>query len=255
MDLNFKKLGEGTQPLIILHGLFGSSDNWLTIAKKLADDYEIFILDQRNHGDSPHNEVHTYEAMAEDLATFIEAHHIKNPYIIGHSMGGKTAMHFAVSHPDLFDKLIIVDIAPRAYPVHHDQILDGLKSIDLTTVKTRTDADNQLTHYVPELGVRQFLLKNLSRDADKKYSWKINLSVLDKSIELISKGLDEKLNAEKAVLFIGGKNSDYISEDDYSTIDRFFPNAQIEMVAGAGHWIHAEKPAEFLGLVTNFLKK
>ena len=254
MELNYKELGEGSKSLIILHGLFGSSDNWLTIGRKLSEEYKVYIVDQRNHGDSPHSDEHSYKAMAQDLADFIKQHKIENPHIMGHSMGGKTAMHFAVTHPDLFDKLIVVDIAPKAYPVHHDQILEGLKSIDLDAVKTRSDADKQLSEYVPELGVRQFLLKNLNRDAKKQYSWKINLDVLDKNIEQISEGLEKRLATEKPVLFVGGKNSYYIKEGDYITINNFFPNAKIEMVEGAGHWIHAEKPEEFLSIIEDFLR-
>ncbi len=254
MKLHYKELGEdNSKSLIILHGLFGSSDNWLTIGRKLAEHYRVYIIDQRNHGDSLHDKLHTYEAMAEDLAEFITAHNIENPHIMGHSMGGKTAMQFAVTHPDLFDKLVVVDIAPKAYPVHHDEILEGLESIDLATIKTRSDADKQLAEYVPELGVRQFLLKNLNRDSSKSYSWKINLPVISQSIEKISEGPKEKLKTEKQVLFVGGKNSNYIKEADFTTIDSFFPNAEIEMVEGAGHWIHAEKPEAFLEIVERFL--
>ena len=255
MKLNYKEIGDQNKELVILHGLFGSSDNWLTIARQLTDEYKVYLLDQRNHGDSPHDPAHTYEAMAEDLKNFIVEHDLKEPHVLGHSMGGKTAMYFAVKYPSLFDKLVIVDIAPKSYPVHHDQILTGLKSIDLTQVKTRGEADKQLAEYVPELGVRQFLLKNLNRDANKSYSWKINLEVIDKSIEKISEGLPQALHAPKEVLFVGGKNSHYIEQEDYATIDQFFPGSQIEMVDGAGHWIHAEKPDEFLKIVRDFLSK
>jgi pimeloyl-ACP methyl ester carboxylesterase len=254
MDLNYKSLGEGPKTLIILHGLFGSSDNWLTIGRQLSEDYKIYILDQRNHGDSPHDGMHTYTAMAEDLKEFIDKHAIKNPHIMGHSMGGKTAMTFAVKYPDLFDKLIIVDIAPKDYPVHHDQILEGLKNLDLTKVKTRGDADKQLAAYVPEQGVRQFLLKNLQRDGNKGYSWKINLQVLDESIEEISQSRINPISKEKPVLFLGGENSNYIQAQDDSLIKQFFPGAQIEMIADAGHWIHAEQPEAFLDQVQKFLQ-
>ncbi|MFT4741961.1 MAG: esterase [Marivirga sp.] len=254
MDLNYKSLGEGPKTLIILHGLFGSSDNWLTIGRQLSENYKIYILDQRNHGDSPHDGIHSYEAMANDLKEFIDKHAIKNPHFIGHSMGGKAAMTFAVTYPDLFDKLIIVDIAPKDYPVHHDQILEGLKNLDLTQVKTRGDADKQLAAYVPEQGVRQFLLKNLQRDGNKAYSWKINLKVLDESIEEISQSRINPISKEKPVLFIGGKNSNYIQKADDNLIKEFFPGAQIEMIADAGHWIHAEQPEAFLDHVQKFLQ-
>lgn len=254
MQLHFQELGEG-KPLIILHGLFGSSDNWMTIGRKLAETFKVFLIDQRNHGDSPHSKTHNYEVMAADLKEFIETHEIEQPHIMGHSMGGKTAMQFAVENPDLFDQLIVVDIAPKAYPVHHDTILKGLKSIDLSHLKSRTDADKALAEYVPEKGVRQFLLKNLTRDDDKSFTWKINLPVIEASIETIGQGLEKKLATEKNVLFIGGADSDYIRKEDTITIVNFFPNATVKMIEGAGHWIHAEKPDEFLEMVEDFLSR
>lgn len=254
MQLHYQELGEG-KPLIILHGLFGSSDNWMTIGRKLAETFKVYLVDQRNHGDSPHSDTHNYEVMASDLKEFIEARKIKQPHIMGHSMGGKTAMQFAVENPDLFDQLIVVDIAPKAYPVHHGTILKGLKSINLSELNSRTDADKALAEYVPEKGVRQFLLKNLSRDDDKNFTWKINLPVIEDSIETIGQGLEKKLTTEKNVLFIGGANSDYIRSEDHITIINFFPNATVKMIDGAGHWIHAEKPDEFLEIVEGFLSK
>ncbi|HET8859928.1 alpha/beta fold hydrolase [Marivirga sp.] len=254
MKLNYKELGNSGEPLIILHGLFGSSDNWMTIGRKLSEKFKVYLVDQRNHGDSPHDKVHNYEAMASDLEEFIESNKIKNPHIIGHSMGGKTAMYFAVQHPDLYDKLVIVDIAPKAYPVHHDTILEGLCSLKLDELESRSDADKKLAEYVPEKGVRQFLLKNLTRNDEKEFEWKINLPVLEKNIEIVGKGLEKRLATEKDVLFVGGKNSKYIQSEDHITINNFFPNAKIEMIEGAGHWIHAEKPEEFLRLIEDFLR-
>ncbi|GAA5032462.1 alpha/beta hydrolase [Marivirga lumbricoides] len=254
MKLHYQELGEG-KPLIILHGLFGSSDNWMTIGRKLADTFKVYLIDQRNHGDSPHSDTHNYEVMAADLKEFIETEKIQNPHIMGHSMGGKTAMQFAVENPDMFDQLIIVDIAPKAYPVHHATILKGLKSINLSELKSRNDADKALAEYVPEKGVRQFLLKNLTRDDDKNFTWKINLPVIEASIETIGQGLEKKLATEKDVLFIGGADSDYIRKEDNITIINFFPNASVKMIEGAGHWIHAEKPEEFLEIVLGFLSK
>lgn len=253
MKLHFQELGEG-KPIIILHGLFGSSDNWLTIGKKLADKYKVYLLDQRNHGDSPHADTHNYKEMSADLKQFIEDHKIDKPHIIGHSMGGKTAMYFAVKNPDLYDKLVVVDIAPKAYPVHHDTILEGLNSIKLSELESRNDADKALAEFVHEKGVRQFLLKNLTRGEDKNFVWKINLPVIEKNIEDVGKGLEEKLATEKDTLFIGGKNSDYIKSEDHIAILNFFPNSKIEMIEGAGHWIHAEKPEAFLKVLEDFLK-
>ncbi len=253
MKLHYQELGEG-KPIIILHGLFGSSDNWLTIGKKLADNYKVYLVDQRNHGDSPHAEKHNYEVMSADLKQFIEDQEIDKPHIVGHSMGGKTAMHFAVKNPDLYDKLVVVDIAPKAYPVHHDKILEGLNSINLSQLESRNDADSALAEYVEEKGVRQFLLKNLTRDEEKNFIWKINLPVIEKNIEAVGQGLEEHLATEKDTLFIGGKNSDYIRSEDHIAILNFFPNSRIEMIEGAGHWIHAEQPEAFLKTLLDFLK-
>lgn len=251
MKLFFRKLGQG-QPLIILHGLFGASDNWLSIAKVLAENYEVFILDQRNHGQSPHSDIFDYPTLADDLKEFIEDQSIDNPIIVGHSMGGKVAMEYAVQHPDSFEKLIVVDIAPKKYPVHHDAILDGLNSLDLGAIKSRGEADKQLANYITEIGVRQFLLKNLGRDSDG-FSWKINLPVLTRNIEIIGSGLSKPYLGDSAVLFIRGQNSNYIKDEDFSLIKEFFDGAQIQTVKDAGHWVHAEKPAEFMNTLTNFL--
>ncbi len=253
MKLHYQEMGEG-KPLIILHGLFGSSDNWMTIGRKLSENFKVYLVDQRNHGDSPHSDTHNYEVMAADLKEFILEHKIENPHIMGHSMGGKTAMQFAVTNPELYDKLIVVDIAPKAYPVHHDTILEGLKNIKLNKLKSRNDADKALAEYVPIKGVRQFLLKNLTRDENKNFVWKINLDVIEESIEAVSKGLEEHLATEKDTLFIGGSESNYINSEDHIVIINFFPNAKVKMIEGAGHWIHAEKPEEFLEVVMDFLK-
>lgn len=252
MQLNYKELGEG-KPLIILHGVFGSSDNWLTIGRKLSENRKVYLIDQRNHGDSPHSDEFTYEAMAQDLSQFIKDHSIDNPIIIGHSMGGKTAMYFAVKHPDLFEKLVVVDIAPKAYPVHHQTILEGLSSINLSELKSRGDAEKQLAAYVPEKPVRQFLLKNLTRDENKNFTWKINLPVIKEKIDQVVVGLEPNLSCDKPTLFIRGKNSGYIADEDNITIMNFFPNSEVKTIHGAGHWVHAEKPEEFLNTITDFI--
>ncbi|HEY3429551.1 MAG TPA: alpha/beta fold hydrolase, partial [Cyclobacteriaceae bacterium] len=162
MKLFFRELGQG-QPFIILHGLMGSSDNWLTQAKMLSDEYKLYLVDQRNHGQSPHSDQFDYQVLANDLKDFIVDNGIQKPIVLGHSMGGKAAMNFAIANPDLLDRLIIVDIAPKAYPIHHDNIVEGLKAISINTLQTRNEADEILSRHVPEPDVRQFLLKNLSR--------------------------------------------------------------------------------------------
>lgn len=253
MKLNYKKLGQG-KPLIILHGLFGSLDNWLTHAKTLADHYEVYLVDQRNHGNSPHDDEFNYAVMADDLYEFIKEHKIENPHILGHSMGGKTAMKFALQHADMWDKLIVVDIAPKSYPVHHDQIIEGLEAIPVDALESRGEADNILEEYIDEFGTRQFLLKNLSRKKEGGFEWKINLPVIKKNIELMGEGIEEHLAIEKDVLFIRGEKSNYIKNDDSILIMQLFPNATVETIKGAGHWVHAEKPKELLETVMGFLK-
>ena len=251
MQLHHRELGAG-KPLIILHGLFGSSDNWLSIGKALSEQYKVYLVDQRNHGQSPHSNEFSYPAMAGDLLKFIQEHEVHEPHILGHSMGGKTAMWFAAQYTDLWDKLIVVDIGPKAYPVHHRTILDGLMSINMDTLSSRNEADQQLAKYVPELGVRQFLLKNLARNG-QGFQWKINLPVINDTIEIIGEGMEERMVTEKKVLFARGAKSDYVKDEDMPLIKTLFPNADLETVEGAGHWIHAEKPREMLALVNRFL--
>lgn len=253
MKLYHREIGEG-KPLIILHGLFGSSDNWMSIAKELEGHFKMYLVDQRNHGQSPHSDEFNYTAMANDLNEFIEEHGIENPSILGHSMGGKTAMNFAINHADRWDKLIVVDIAPRAYPVHHDTILKGLKSIDVDNLKSRGEADKQLAEYVKDMGTRQFLLKNLARKSDGGFEWKINLPVIDKKIEAMGEGIEQQLAIEKDVLFIRGEKSDYIQDRDNILIVQLFPNSEVKTVKNAGHWVHAEQPKALLEMVTEFLE-
>lgn len=253
MEMNFKKLGEGS-PIIILHGLFGSSDNWLSIGKVLAENHTVYLPDLRNHGDSFHSDEFTYEAMAEDLRELIEQENIHRPIVMGHSMGGKLAMKFAINHPDMLEKLIVVDISPRAYPPHHAKILEGLKSIDLTKIGSRKEADDALSKYVPEIGVRQFLLKNLTRGTDRHFKWKLNLPVIDEQIENVGEGLEEQVAITKPTLFIRGSESNYIKNEDNIVIVTFFPNSEVKTIEGAGHWLHAEKPEAFIDIVQHFIR-
>lgn len=251
MQLNFKKVGEG-EPLVILHGLFGSLDNWMTLAKKLSENFEVFIVDARNHGQSPHSNEFNYDVMADDLYEFLMQHHIIDPIILGHSMGGKTAMQFAMNYPNKLEKLIVADIAPKAYPVHHTIIIEGMLSLDFNTIKTRKEADLQLSKFIEDPSTRQFLLKNLYWVEKEKLAWKFNLATIDKNIEIIGRGLENISIFEKPTLFIRGENSNYITLKDYDPIKKIFVNAEIESL-NSGHWVHAEKPTEFLQLLNSFL--
>lgn len=252
MKLNYRSIGEGP-PFIILHGLFGASDNWLSIAKMLEDQYQVYLIDQRNHGASPHSDIWNYEVMADDIKEFMVDQQLPKAIIMGHSMGGKVAMTFSRRFPEMISELIIVDIGPKHYPVHHQKILEGLKSINLNALNSRQDADKQLQQYVPELGVRQFLLKNLGRNKDNKYSWKINLDVIASQIENVGIALPLEKTFNRKCLFIRGENSNYILNEDLQELTVRFPEHQLETIANAGHWVHAERPNEFLNAVTSYL--
>lgn len=252
MKLNFKKLGQG-KPLIILHGLFGSADNWLSVAKGLENDYTLYLVDQRNHGDSGHADEWDYQVMAKDLATFMEEQGVEKTHLLGHSMGGKTAMTFALEHPEKVDRLMVVDIAPRFYPVHHQDILDGLNAIDMDQLKTRKEADEILAEYEKEKGTRQFLLKSLGRDEHGKFIWKINLPVITEKIENVSQAIESDKSSDHPTLFIAGANSRYIQDKDKADIEKYFPNSNIIKIKNAGHWIHAEQPEAMIRTIQGFL--
>ncbi len=252
MKLNFKKIGSGP-PLVILHGLFGSADNWFSIARELEKSFTLYLVDQRNHGDSPHGDEWNYKVMVEDLKELLDQEGLEKVFLMGHSMGGKTAMNFALQYPERVEKLIVADIAPRYYQVHHQIILKGLNAIDLKTIKSRKEADDILAQYVPELGIRQFLLKSLGRDSDG-FVWKINLPVITKNIEEVGKALEEGNLYDGPTLFLAGENSDYIQQSDLAEMGEFFPNYEVEFISGAGHWLHAEQPELVIEEVLKFLK-
>jgi len=251
MKLFYRQSGAG-KPLIILHGLFGSSANWFSLAKVFAKKYSVYLVDQRNHGQSQQSDDFNYKLLAEDLYAFIQEHNLDKPNIIGHSMGGKTAMNFAVKYPDHLEKLIVVDIAPKAYPVHHDHILDGLQDIDIDALKSRSEADTILSKQVPQPEVRQFLLKNLYRTSEGKFQWRINLQAIDNHIEEIGEGMQYPGIFQGPTLFINGAHSNYFKPDDESLIHSLFPSAKI-ITLDTGHWVQAENPEEFATTVISFL--
>ncbi|HYG20077.1 MAG TPA: alpha/beta fold hydrolase [Ohtaekwangia sp.] len=249
----YKPAGEtGKQPIVILHGLFGSSDNWLTQAKILSETFRVLTVDLPNHGQSPHSDSFDYPSMVEALKIFFEDHQLGNATLIGHSMGGKVAMNFALVHPEKIGRLVIVDIAPRTYDLEHYTIAEGLKAIPVASVSSRNAADELLSAYVPEPDVRQFLLKNLQRKSEGGFSWKINLPVISEKLENIGKDLSFTGKFEKPTLFIRGKRSAYIKDEDWERITSIFPGAVLETME-TGHWVQAEKPQEFVALVSNWI--
>ena len=252
MKLFFRQTGLGP-PLVILHGLFGSSDNWFSLAKVFAAHFTVYLVDQRNHGQSPQSDDFDYQLLTEDLSRFIHDHHLDKPDIIGHSMGGKTAMNFAVKYPDQLGKLIVVDIAPKQYPVHHDHILEGLHAIDLQTLTSRNEADQILSNHIHEPDVRQFLLKNLSRTSDSKFEWRVNIHAIDEHIEAIGAGMQYEGQFAGPTLFIKGARSNYYATGDEENILSIFPSAQF-VTLNTGHWVQAEDPKAFALTVFDFLK-
>lgn len=254
MKLFFNKLGEGETSLIILHGLFGSSDNWQTLGKQFAEDFTVYLVDQRNHGRSENSEDFSYDLMAQDLAEFIQDEKIDNYVVLGHSMGGKTAIQFANKYADEeLKKLIIVDIGIKKYPMHHDKILEGLMAINPSKLKSRKEADEIMHEYVPEFMVKQFLLKNLyRRKGEPGYAWRINVPVLNREIWNIIDELEvDQVNTN--TLFIRGGQSNYILDQDIDELLNKFPNGSVETIQESGHWIHAEAPEKFYQLVKDFI--
>ncbi len=258
MNLNFKELGETNAhqgSLIILHGLFGMLDNWITLGKKFAEHYHVYLLDLRNHGRSEWDEEFSYEVMALDLYEFIRNQSIPHPlFLLGHSMGGKVAMQFTADYPTLLNKLVVVDIAPRAYPVHHGTILEALNSIDLPTLTSRSQAEEIMARYGLDTSTRQFLMKNLYRTEEGIFAWRMNLEVLSAKIDKVGEKLHYQQAIHKPTLFIGGGKSNYIQEIDYAEIKQIFPHSTIQIIKDAGHWVHAEKPEQFYEVVMNFLR-
>ncbi len=250
MKLHFRELGAG-QPMIILHGLFGFSDNWQTHAKKFAEYYRVILVDLRNHGHSDWSDEFSYDLMVDDLKELCHDLNLKNILMIGHSMGGKVAILFAQKHKELLDKLVVVDIGIKAYPMHHQHILAGMHAIDLPKIQLRKEAEEILKQYIDSDGVRQFLLKNLYWKEKGQLAWRMNLSVLEREMENILSVLPEK-EVMLPTLFIRGELSNYILDEDTEQLEDQFPDSEIVTIKNAGHWVHAEAPEEFVDSVLGF---
>lgn len=251
--LNFRKYSENGPSLLIMHGLFGMLDNWHQIAQKLSEKYSVITIDMPNHGSSPHYDKINYEQMAQIVAEFLAEQNLTNSYIVGHSMGGKVAMSLAMQFPQLVDKLIVVDIAPKAYKPGHLEIFNAILNLDISNFQTRGEIDESIKPQLPDFGVRQFILKNLGRNPDGTFYWKMNIQGIYNSYEDIIANLKIEKPFHKPSLFIKGGQSNYVKESDYEKIASLFPNSEIKIVDGAGHWVHAEAPDKVIELISIFL--
>jgi esterase len=240
-------------PLIILHGLLGSSDNWHLYGKLLGEHFHTFVVDARNHGRSPHSEDFHYQAMSDDVVEFIHEHSLQRTSLLGHSMGGKTAAWTALEHPELLKKLIVVDIAPRSYQSHHDLVFDALVSINLKEFEYRKDIDSVLSKKIQDASVRQFLMKNLARDEAGRFEWKMNLDVIEKNYARINEELPGDKHYDGPALFMRGENSEYITMEDLPVIAKLFPKAELVTIKNAGHWVHVDNPEMFFASVKDFM--
>jgi len=260
MELFSRKLGTG-YPLIILHGLYGSSDNWLSIAKQFADYFDVYLLDARNHGQSPHNPIHNYDVMVEDLHEFMNSNNLQKSIILGHSMGGKTAMLFANKYPAKVSQLIIADIAPKTYPLDginaatHRKIMNILKNIDISKFNNYSDAEQALQQDLDDEKLRKFLLKNLKRNQNNVFEWRLNVDALYNNIEQVTDGFSNQIwkTYSSPTLFLKGELSDYILKSDFDDIKLKYPNSKIVTIPKAGHWLHAEQPLVFVKEIMKFI--
>ena len=250
--LHSRIIGDG-DPLLILHGYFGNGDNWKTIANNLSDVFQVHLIDQRNHGRSFHSDEFDYELMVDDLNAYVEHHQLENVNLLGHSMGGKTVMLYAVEFPENVNKLIVADISPRMYPPHHHDILEALNSIDFTIQNSRKLVDEKLKELIPENGVRQFLMKNIYWREKGQLDFRFNLESLTENNDEVGVALPSFTVYEGDALFLKGENSGYISANEAPIINAHFPKSKIITIKNAGHWLHAENPSDFLNATKGFL--
>ncbi len=249
MKLAFKKIGAA--PLLILHGLFGSSDNWQTIAKRFAEDFTVYLVDQRNHGHSPHSDAFDYDLLATDLRELFDDESIPSAFLIGHSMGGKAAMRFAQLHPQYIAKLVVVDMGVKTYPPHHQDVLAAFHAVDLPNITARSEAEAAVAPLIANQAVRQFLLKNIYRKSKEEYAWRVNFRVLEAKMREILAPLPSG-KVVLPTLFIYGTRSNYIIPADFDAIREIFPLAEFSELP-TDHWVHAEDPDGFYDEVKKFV--
>lgn len=252
MELNFKSLGQGN-PIVVLHGLFGMLDNWMHLGKLLAEEYSVYLVDLRNHGKSPHTDEHSYDLMTDDVVRFMEGQWLHRASVLGHSMGGKVAMQLALQYPEMIEKLIIVDIAPRAYPPRHDDVIGAMQSLDPGEADTRSVMQTHLESQLKDQATIAFLMKNLARRKEGGFQWKMNLPTLVTNYSEVGKEITGTEPFTEDTLFIKGARSDYITDDDWPDVLKLFPNAKLVKIPDAGHWVHADQPEAVLKELMSFL--
>jgi len=254
MILSSKILGSSAKELLILHGFLGSGDNWISIARKIVEfGFKVHLIDQRNHGRSFHADQFNYDVMSNDLLDYLKFHNIYQPIILGHSMGGKTAMNFALKHPKLLSKLFIIDISTRFYPRHHDYIMDALLKLDLKKMNKRVEVENELSKSIKDVSLLNFLLKNLFWSEPQKLNFRFNLKSLYANIDNIGSEIISNNRFVNPSFFFRGENSDYISNSDIKSISDFFPNSKLITISNSGHWLHADNSEEFLDNLIKYL--
>ncbi len=254
MKLFFRHMGQGNT-VVILHGLLGLSDNWVTFGRQLAFDFEVFIPDLRNHGQSPHDPIFNFPVLVEDLHELIENLGLKKMNLVGHSLGGKIAMLFALEYPDLLDKIVVVDIALRKYSqnLEHQMLIDAMLKVDFSSAHSRSDVDKQLEQNIQSLKLRQFLMKNIYWKDKKTLDWRVNLPILKETLPLMLEGILPGKKFLKPVLLLRGGLSDYVTDADLPEMVKQFPHTSVRTLANASHWVHADAPGEFYSLVHGFL--
>ncbi|MBE0650563.1 MAG: alpha/beta fold hydrolase [Bacteroidales bacterium] len=257
MKLFYRKYGDsGAQPLLILHGLFGTSDNWVSYSRRIADEgFEVFALDQRNHGQSPKSPAFNYLALTDDLYDFIEEHKIENPILLGHSLGGKVAMRFTLENPEMIKRLVVVDISLKSYPPRreHLQIVKAIQAVDPSQIQDRQEAEEKIAGLLPEMRLRQFVLKSLHRTSQNGFEWRLNIDGIAPNLNEMFDGIELDETFEKPTLFIKGGLSNYILLEDFPRIRKNFPHAEIITIDGTSHWVQVEAPERFFQLTSGFM--
>jgi pimeloyl-ACP methyl ester carboxylesterase len=252
MRLHFRVQGDGP-PLIILHGFLGSSENWRVVSQRLGRDFKVYSVDLRNHGRSPHSDLMSYPVMAEDVRELMAEQDLTGPFLLGHSMGGKVAMQLATLHPDSVSKLVIVDIATKAYPPAHRSILSGMRALDLSAYTSFAAIGEALGGSIPDPAVRRFLLKNLAREADGKFYWRLGLNEIIQNYDQLAGAITAEKRFTKSVCFIRAGLSGFVQDEDLPALREIFPSAEFLVIADAGHWVHIDAAEEFQRVVTTFL--